>query len=46
VTHEPDIATYAKRNVVMRDGMVLNDLVVSDRRKATTELRKRTDEHA
>ena len=46
VTHEPDIATYAKRNVVMRDGMVLNDLVVSERRKATTELRKRTDEHA
>src|SRR5438128_7089620 len=34
VTHEPDIAIYAKRNVVMRDGMVLNDLVVSDRRKA------------
>jgi putative ABC transport system ATP-binding protein len=46
VTHEPDIAIYAKRNVVMRDGMVLNDLVVSDRRKATTQLRKRTDEHA
>ena len=46
VTHEPDIATYAKRNVVMRDGMVLNDLVVSDRRKAPAELRKKTDEHA
>ena len=25
VTHEPDIAAYAQRNVVMRDGLVLND---------------------
>ena len=26
VTHESDIAAYAQRNVVMRDGLVLNDL--------------------
>src|SRR6202030_2534987 len=25
VTHEPDIASYARRNVVMRDGVVLKD---------------------
>src|SRR5438045_58476 len=31
VTHEPDIASYAKRNVVMRDGLVLDDRPVSQR---------------
>ena len=25
VTHEPDIAAYARRNIVMRDGMVRSD---------------------
>src|SRR6184192_4290800 len=25
VTHESDIAAYARRNVVLRDGLVLND---------------------
>src|SRR2546423_6210695 len=34
VTHEPDIAAYAKRNVVMRDGKVLNASVVAERRNA------------
>jgi putative ABC transport system ATP-binding protein len=37
VTHEPDIAAYAKRNVVMRDGKVLNDSVVAERRNAAHE---------
>ena len=44
VTHESDIAAYAKRNVFMRDGVVLNDLVVNDRRNAADELRGRNDE--
>jgi putative ABC transport system ATP-binding protein len=46
VTHEPDIAAYAKRDVVMRDGQVLKDSVVSDRRNAADELQKRNNEHA
>ena len=25
VTHEPDIASYTKRNVVMRDGLMQSD---------------------
>ena len=37
VTHEPDIAAYAKRNVVMRDGLVLTDSVVAGRRSAADE---------
>jgi putative ABC transport system ATP-binding protein len=38
VTHEPDIAAYAKRNVMMRDGVILDDHVVSRRLDATAHL--------
>ena len=40
VTHEPDIASYARRNVVMRDGVILKDFNVTQRFDATTELQK------
>jgi putative ABC transport system ATP-binding protein len=39
VTHEPDIASYARRNVVMRDGVVLEDRTVAKRLNAAVELR-------
>jgi putative ABC transport system ATP-binding protein len=42
VTHEPDIASYARRNVVMRDGIVRNDFMVERRFDAGTELLKLT----
>ena len=38
VTHEPDIAAYAKRNVMMRDGVILDDHVVSRRLDARAQL--------
>ena len=38
VTHEQDIAAYARRNVVMRDGVILDDHVVSQRSDAATQL--------
>jgi putative ABC transport system ATP-binding protein len=38
VTHEPDIASYARRNVVMRDGMVLTDRPVAQRLSAANQL--------
>jgi putative ABC transport system ATP-binding protein len=38
VTHEPDIASYARRNVVMRDGTVLNDRPVAQRLSAANQL--------
>jgi putative ABC transport system ATP-binding protein len=38
VTHEPDIASYARRNVVMRDGMVLTDRPVAQRLSAASQL--------
>jgi putative ABC transport system ATP-binding protein len=40
VTHEADIATYARRNVVMRDGLILKDLQVTQRSDASIELEK------
>ena len=40
VTHELDIASYTKRNVVMRDGCIVTDRVVPDRLNATVELEK------
>src|SRR5438552_11497281 len=34
VTHEADIAAYAKRNVIMRDGLIVDDHLVSRRLNA------------
>ena len=40
VTHEPDIAAYAKRNVMMRDGVILDDHLVSQRLDAASQLQR------
>jgi putative ABC transport system ATP-binding protein len=40
VTHEPDIAAYAKRNVMMRDGLILDDHLVSQRSDAASQLQR------
>jgi putative ABC transport system ATP-binding protein len=42
VTHEADIAAYARRNVVMRDGLVLSDRPVTQRFAAAEEMAKLT----
>ena len=34
VTHEPDVAQYASRRVLFRDGLVVEDAPVADRRRA------------
>jgi putative ABC transport system ATP-binding protein len=38
VTHEADIAQYASRIVVVRDGLITRDQAVTDRRDASAEL--------
>jgi putative ABC transport system ATP-binding protein len=38
VTHEPDIAEYHRRIVVFRDGRIIEDRSVENRRNATKEL--------
>jgi len=40
VTHEPDIASYARRNIVMKDGLVRSDQMVAHRLNAANELEK------
>src|SRR2546428_10642317 len=40
VTHELDIARYTKRNVVMRDGKIVSDILVGERLNAEEELRR------
>ena len=38
VTHEPDIAAFTKRNIVMRDGVIVTDKLVEHRHFAAAEL--------
>jgi putative ABC transport system ATP-binding protein len=38
VTHEHDIAEYAKRNVVFKDGKIKRDFLVAERRTAAEQL--------
>jgi len=38
VTHEPEIAVYAKRVVAMRDGVIVDDNPVANRRNAANDL--------
>jgi putative ABC transport system ATP-binding protein len=45
VTHELDIAHYTKRNIVMRDGVVVSDSPVRERLFATEELRRLEEAH-
>jgi len=40
VTHEPDIAAYTKRNVVMRDGRIQSDSLVAKRLIGEQEMAK------
>ena len=45
VTHELDIARYTKRNVVMRDGLIVTDTAANNRLTATAELRALDEAH-
>jgi putative ABC transport system ATP-binding protein len=38
VTHEPEVAQYAKRIVEVRDGRIIRDHAVADRRRAADDL--------
>jgi putative ABC transport system ATP-binding protein len=40
VTHEPDVARYARRIVEVRDGRIIRDHPVTDRRRAADDLRE------
>lgn len=40
VTHEPDIAQYAKRMIVVRDGLITKDEAIRDRRNSAADLER------
>jgi putative ABC transport system ATP-binding protein len=40
VTHELDIAQFARRTIIMRDGQVVNDRKIEDRHSASEEIKK------
>lgn len=40
VTHEPDIALFARENIVFRDGLIVTHSKVDNRKNATEELKK------
>jgi len=40
VTHELDIASYTKRNIILKDGVILSDIQVKNRLNAEEELKK------
>ena len=40
VTHEPDIAQFAKRNIVFRDGQIQKDVIVENRNRAAEILKQ------
>jgi putative ABC transport system ATP-binding protein len=46
VTHEPEVAVYTKRIITMRDGSIVSDAIVKDRRRASEDLAKWKAEHA
>ena len=46
VTHERDIAQYAKRIVEVRDGRILRDHPVADRRRAVDDLATLVDDES
>lgn len=43
VTHELDIARYCKRNLILRDGVIVRDAAVTDRLFAEAELKNLRD---
>jgi len=45
VTHEPDLAAYTKRVVTLRDGELVSDIRITEKRSAAEDLQKWKDGH-
>jgi putative ABC transport system ATP-binding protein len=45
VTHEPEVAAYTRRLIIMRDGAIVSDRPVGERRRAADDLQAWKAEH-
>ena len=45
VTHEPELAVYTKRIITLRDGELVSDVQVTERRDAASDLEKWKSDH-
>ena len=45
VTHEPELAAYSKRIITLRDGELVSDITLSERRNALEDLAKWKSDH-
>jgi putative ABC transport system ATP-binding protein len=46
VTHEPELAAYTKRVITLRDGKLVSDVPVNERRSAAADLARWKQDHA
>jgi putative ABC transport system ATP-binding protein len=46
VTHEPELAAYTKRIITLRDGELVSDVPIRERRSAQEDLAKWKKEHS
>jgi putative ABC transport system ATP-binding protein len=46
VTHEPELAAYTRRIITLRDGQLVSDVSVNDRRSAPDDLAQWKREHS
>jgi hypothetical protein len=46
VTHEPELAVYTRRIITLRDGELVSDKPVTERRSALDDLAKWKKDHA
>ena len=46
VTHEPELASYTKRIITLRDGQLVSDKTVKNRRNASEDLEKWNKDHS
>jgi putative ABC transport system ATP-binding protein len=46
VTHEPELAAYTKRIITLRDGSLVSDVQVNNRRSAADDLAKWKQDHS
>jgi putative ABC transport system ATP-binding protein len=46
VTHEPELAAYTKRVITLRDGELVSDTTVAQRRDAAADLTRWKQDHA